>query len=170
MDNFRDVVKDKNNKLTKNINDMLSENKDIEILTTYRNGEPIIEFKKDPNSVLLRGKYEILGAYNPDLKIYEWSYNFRYKLKTLTDKAMKIKKYKKTLLDVLGSNKYGDNDYIERIIYYISNPIVVIEEKTNLADIMNISIYITECIGILALYGDKTNLILHIITDILTET
>jgi hypothetical protein len=160
-----DIIHQKNLELTEQLREIEEQNIKFDVTTSINeSNENIIELKYK-NKRILYGHYDILGIYDVKNFLFEWAWNFQINKNTPTKK---IYKFSETLLNNLSNNKYEDIDYLERIIYYVKNPIFFIDKK-NINDLIKVSNYALNGNGILSTYDDENEKkrIFYIITDII---
>jgi CRISPR/Cas system-associated protein Cas5 (RAMP superfamily) len=102
----------------------------------------IIEKKK-----ILSVKYELLGIYDKSCNLFEWASKMKLIDKISIKTTKNILKYKNKLKEHIINNTYSDMEYVERILYYLSNNIFFIEEN-NIQDLIKVCVFISKCQGI----------------------
>lgn len=166
--NLYEIIHKKYLKLTEQLREIEDEKINFTLVTsTNESGEKMIEIQYK-NKRLLYGHYEILGIYDIKNSLFEWAWDFQLdKKKKLITKS--IKSFGEKLLVDLSKNKYEDVDFLEKIIYYTSRPIIFIDSK-NIPDLIEVSNYVMNGNGVLSSYSDNTNerkRIFYVITDII---
>jgi len=117
------------------------------------------------DKVILSLKYECLGVYQRPCNLFQWANKMDLLHKMSVNKTKSITKYKEQVKDYIINNKYTDSEYLERILYYLSNNIFFIEES-NMTDLIKLCVYISKCKGILK-HEQDANCIYYAITDII---
>jgi hypothetical protein len=111
--------------------------------------------------------YQILGSYDCACNLFMWSSSFQVVDKMLVTHCTKIKKTIHIVTDDIINNLYPDTEYLECILYYLSNKIFFISDLDNL---LEYCVHVTESQGyvkqMLTIDGkDKINI--YLITDII---
>jgi len=108
--------------------------------------------------------YQVLGTYNKSSMIFYWAWHYKFVDNAKTQSAKLIKNYIKTLKQNIINNAYTDINYVEKLYYYLSNPLVVIGDN-KLVDIYLIVAYITK-LGVISSPANDDNIVLYLIEDI----
>lgn len=162
MENLEDKIKNKVAKLTHHFNNLIKTDSKLEFVSDmYEN--KLINIDDGRDKKIASVKYEILGIYDRGTNIFIWGCN------TLNDKkflclSKKIKEYSKTLKEDISNKKYNDTEYTERIYYYLSNGMFFISNE-NIHDLLQFSIYVTECRGIISDSKNKSAQTFYLVVD-----
>jgi hypothetical protein len=154
MQVFGDIVNNKYNEMTKNISNLLKETEYIIENTINKNDENILDIystlKKEKK--ILSVKYEIMGIYDYSCNLFSWDNMMILTNKNLNNLSKKVKKYKKNIKEMIITKQYKDIDYMERILYYISNSVFFIEQNNllNLIQFSCYSLYSDNILGVLS--------------------
>ena len=111
-----------------------------------------------------------MGIYDYKCNIFSWGDSNLLTNKKISELIKKIKKSKENIKNTIIQNKYEDNKYIERILYYIDNCMFFIQEK-NMIDLIQFCGYITNCMDIIIndkIIHGKRYKIYYFITEILS--
>lgn len=171
MEDFKDIIKIEYENLSKTLNGVLENNKEYEVAIVEDSDERILEVFNKNNKKILTTKYEILGSFNKKLNIYCWGCDSLVKNKELTNLSKEIKNYSKTLKKLIINKQFKDEEYMERLYYYLTNSMFYIENE-NLSDLIKISIYISNTKGVVIQenidsFNNKINII-YLVTDIIS--
>ena len=162
MSEFKEIVSKNNSNLTYKFNQQ------IDSIKTQLSKEFTMDAYEnkmvnlyDKNKKLMSCTYEIIGIYDTKTNIFTWGCN------TLNDKNLlkissKIRKYVKSLENMIIKKEYSDTNYMERLHYYLSNCMFYIQND-NIKDLMEFCIYVSKCKGILEDGSDVKTF--YVITD-----
>jgi hypothetical protein len=180
---LQNIINDNFNEITKKFYTLLNNKKDnyddyIIENTIDNNEQNIINLfsKSNKEKKLLSLAYEIIGIYDIDCNYFSWENNFILTNKTTNKLAKIIKKEKKNLQNYIIKKKYNDIDYMEKILYYISNDTFYLQ-KNNLPDLLKYCCYFAniknnnKILGILAQnikINEKNFEVHYFITDIIS--
>ena len=142
--------------------------------------EYIVEINEDDNEnnvleayynkkKILSAKYQILGIYDEQCNLFTWAKNIQLIDKTLTKISKKIKAMSSVIKDIIIKNEYSDIEYLEKIMYYLSNNTFIIYPQ-NINELINFSTFITKHKGVIKSKmneQDKNIYIYYLITDII---
>jgi hypothetical protein len=165
--NYNDKVKEK----------ILKYNKELSVII---NEYPkyTIEINEDNNTLeahhnkkrILSAKYQILGLYDEQCHIFRWSNKIQLADKKLTRVSKKIKAMCPIIKDIIVNNEYSDIDYLEKIMYYLSNNIFIIYPES-IINLINFCIFVTKHKGVIkgnSMSTDNKNIyVYYLITDII---
>lgn len=158
---FEDIIKNESEKISKSLNNILNENDNYQIKIV----DEVIDIYGE-NKKILTIKYELLGSYDTKSEIFNWAHNYYIVDKELLFLSKEVKKYSSKLRKYIINQKCEDNEYMERLYYYLSNSVFILQEN-KLLDIINMSIYITKCKGVIK--NKNGNMIqLYFVKDIIS--
>lgn len=164
---FHNILSVSYKKIQNKYNSISSKN--YKIKEKSHDDENIIELFDD-NKKILSGKYEILGIFDSSTNIFMWgdSINPSYKseyvdVKNIKKKSGKLKQY-------IINKKFSDVDFIEKLIYYLSNDILYISQD-NINDLLTLCTCMSE--KIIVMNNTNTNIaknvnVYYLITDVLS--
>jgi len=163
MSLFYDVVKQKYNKITKKLKDILiTDNYNVQN-SINSNNDKVLDIYIDTKKILTCN-YDILGVYDVNCGIFSWSTTLKLVDRELLTKVKHIQKYNKELEKLIITRKYSDIEFMETILYYISNNMFYIESD-NIEQLLEFSCFITDSIGYL-IQKEKNKYIYYLITNI----
>lgn len=159
-----DLIESSYLQYTKKLSSTMPNNQSYKIVPTVTEyDEKIITLSTKNNSILV-AHYDIVGTYNDVLGIYYWASSFELLAKSKIFAAMK--EYKKILKKHIIDRTYDDEDYVEKIYYYISNPIIGIN-KENLDILVKLVIFVTKYMGVVIEKLTDSQQVLYVITDVI---
>ena len=91
---------------------------------------------------------QMMGFYNHDCETFYWGDTMIPTNTNINELVKDIRKSKKKLKKSIIEQKYDDIQYLERILYYISNNVFYIDEL-NIADLVKYCCYKTDSMGVL---------------------
>jgi hypothetical protein len=173
MANFKNIVSEKYKELNKKLKHFLiSDDINVESLIN-KNDEYILNIYLN-NKKITSAKYEIMGIYNIENNIFTWGNNFLINNKNTSNFVNVIQKSKNIIEKDIFKSVYNDVDYLERILYYLSNNVLYIFQD-NIKDLIEYSCYFLS-INNFNIYGvinqdiiinQKKHAIYYYITDFL---
>jgi hypothetical protein len=162
-------TKNKYAKLTKKINELIGsiDKYTIEFLENDID-EHIISVHNNKNLKILSAKCEIIGSYDTQCELFTWAWGMQLRNVTVTDFEKNIKKYIKKVKYYIENTTYNDLQYLEQILYYLSNNIIYITPD-NLEIIKNLCVVACDGNGVLQQFknSEKTVYIYYLVTDII---
>lgn len=168
--NFEDIIKNKTDKLTSSVTNALKMHSKYKLYFSndkHENKTIDVFASDDGKKKILSVKYEILGTYHINSKLFTWSCDQLLTDKKMTILSKKIKEYSKNLKKVITIKKFKDVEYQERLYYYSTNNIFFVE-YVNISDILKFSIFVSECHGILNFSENNGFQTYYLITDIIS--
>lgn len=164
---YEDMVKKEFIDLTKQFNELMKNNKDYIVKIVDNDDENILDVFNGKKKIFT-ATYEILGVYNTECRLFTWSKNMPLIDKLLTKLSKKIKAMLPILKNIIINNEYSDVEYLERMMYYLSNGIFYIVPD-NIPILLQFCTFVTRSHGII---NDKLrdNSLFHVyyaITDII---
>jgi hypothetical protein len=142
--------------LTKKINEIIGID-DYKIKNKIsKNNEHLMDvFLIKNNKKIMSTKCEIMGFYNKDCNTFYWGDLF-IPMNTYINKSLKkIKKSKNKLKDMIIDKKYDDIEFLEQLLYYVSNNVFYIDD-TNIDKLARYVCYKTDSLGLL-LHKEEIN-------------
>jgi hypothetical protein len=166
---FQKKIKKNYIKISNKINEILN-NKKYNIQTSIDHNENNILNILFDDTKSLSVTYEIMGIYDNKCNIFSWGDSNLLTNNKINTIIKKIKKTKNLLQNIIIDNKYDDNDFIEKILYYVENNIFFINEK-NIINLIYYCCYKTECLSVIndnIIINNKKYIIFYFITDIIS--
>jgi hypothetical protein len=161
--NFKDIINNKSEILTKPIENILKKNNEYIIQIV----NDIINVFNNKNKKILSCTFHNLGSYDKKVNLFTWSCDKFINNKEYSISSECIKKYSKKIKKYIINQKYNDYEYLEKMYYYLSNSIFYIN-PINIEDLLKISIFITKHKGILYNENNYNVVNYYIILDILS--
>jgi hypothetical protein len=164
MTTLNNIVKSEYDRLTKDF-DKLMMNVDKYTLEFVNNDidDKIIDvYNKD--SKILSAKYQIIGTYDTYCDLFTWGWAMQIRDKKITNFEKNIKHHNAKIKKYISNKKYNDVQYLEQIMYYLSNNTFYIVEN-NLKLLEMLCVFIGGGKGILKCTNkslEKSNKIIHI--------
>lgn len=168
---FTNIVNSETKKLTKQFEDIVGIQYDKYL---DDNNKYIIEISDDSEKIinlfdnkkkLLTVKYEILGIFDKKCGFFTWAKYIPLINKNLIKIMRNIKSSKDEITEMIVENKYKDVEFLEIILYYLSNNMFIIDE-TNVSMFLKYCIYISKSKGILINKNDN-KYVYYFIVDII---
>jgi hypothetical protein len=157
---FENIVDNESNKLTKQFEDIIGsnyneyiDNNDKYIIEISDENEKIINLFNNKRK-LLTAKYQILGIFDKKCNFFIWAKYLPLINKSLIKIMKNIKSSNDEIKDIVSKNKYKDVEFLEIIMYYLSNNMFIIDEY-NIKMFLKYCIYISKCKGILINKNDN---------------
>ena len=122
------------------------------------------------NKKILSAKYQILGIYDEHCNLFTWAKYIQLIDKKLTKISKKIKAMSSIIKNIIIKNEYSDIDYLEKIMYYLSNNTFIIYPQ-NINELINFSTFATKYKGVIKSkmnINDKSVYIYYLIIDIIS--
>lgn len=166
---FQEKIKKKYIVSTQKMKELLLNKKYSIDDTVNQNEDNTLIFYSEQKKILST-KYEIMGIYDYKCNIFSWGDSNLLTNKKISTLIKKIKKSKENIQNTIIQNEYEDNEYIERILYYIDNCMFFIQENS-MIDLIQFCGYITSCMDIITsdkIINGKQYKIYYFITDILS--
>jgi len=146
---LNDIIKDECNTLKKEFNELIP-NKN-EYILEFNNIHDIDDQIVDvygKNIKILSAKYQIIGSYDTQCELFTWAWAMQIRDKKITEFEKRICKYNGKIKNYISNNKYTDVQYLEQIMYYISNNTFYIV-PANLKTLEDLCIFIGRGKGVL---------------------
>jgi hypothetical protein len=139
---FSDMINNEYHETTKKLSNLLKEKDYIIENTINKNDDNILDvYPNDKREKkILSLKYEIMGIYDYNCNLFSWENMMVLTNKKLNNLSKKVKIFKKEIKEFIIKKKFLDIEYMEKILYYISNNAFYIE-KENLIDLVKFSLY-----------------------------
>jgi len=168
---YNDIVEKKYKEQTAELNKLIKSDAKYEMtIFASQHDENTMEFKSGTSKVLT--VYEILGVYDTATSIFSWSWKYEIIDRKKHQIAKKIKEQKKTIKSDIINGTYSDVDYLEKIYYYISNPLFLLN-VSQIEGFVKICTVLTQSKGILHQFdstdGDNRRKIFYVICDIVGQ-
>jgi hypothetical protein len=153
---LQEQINKKYESLTKKMNEIIGFNDYIIENKINKNNEYVMDvYTSKNNKKLMLVKCEIIGFYNKGCNIFYWGDLF-IPINIYANKSFKkIKKSKNKIKNMIINKEYEDIQYLEKLLYYISNNMFFIDEL-DINDLTRYICYKTKSIGILS-HNDEIN-------------
>lgn len=139
------IIDEKYDTLTSKIKKILNFDEPYDLQISDNSIEKLISIYQK-NKLVMEVKYELIGVYDANCNLFTWSWGLELHDKSLIENGKKIKNYKKKLEMYVAKKIYSDAEYLERLLYYISNNTFLVNPK-------NISILEKACVSLTKTHG-----------------
>jgi hypothetical protein len=138
------------------------------VFASLENGDNIVNLSCENKKVTVT--YEPIGLYDTTTSLFSWTWKFS----TLSRKRIELSKMIKKFMPILKSHiiekTYVDNEYLEKIYYYLSNPIFFLDAM-RLNDIEKLCSYILDgkCVLKAPSNVDNKKIIIYVVIDVISH-
>ena len=164
MTTLNNIINSEYNKLVKDFNELMTnvDNYNLEFVDNDIDDKTIDVYNN--NSKILSAKYQIIGTYDMYCELFTWSWAMQIKDKNITVFKKNIGKYNDKIKKYISNKKYNDIQYLEQIMYYLSNNTFYIIEN-NLKILEKLCVFIGNGKGVLRYTNkrlEKSNKIIYV--------
>lgn len=160
---YKDIIYKKYEDLSHKLNKKMSKYEKYEIEINDKDLYTLNVIHNDEKQILC--KYEVIGYYGIDKNFFMWNFGALTYDKKNKEYNEIIKKNNKNIKNIIIENQYKDIDFLEFLLYCVSNNIFYIE-RSFLDDLLKYICCITNAQGYL-ISTKENNMIIYLVSDIL---